>query len=68
MNFSLQAHTKSKVIYESSGKTLNKNTYTKSVGLALNSVGSRAKLGQSIPSVSAIIERTESNKFTEILN
>ena len=38
-------------------KTLNKNTYPKSVGLALNSVWSRAKLGQSIPSVGAMIER-----------
>ena len=38
-------------------KTLNKNTYPKSVGLALNSVGLHAKLGQTIPGVGAIIER-----------
>ena len=42
---------------EASGKTLNKNTYPKSVGLALNSVGLHAKLGQPIPSVVAMIDR-----------
>ena len=38
-------------------KTLNKNTYPKSVGRAMNSVGLRAKLGHPIRNAGPLIER-----------